>query len=260
MHILKLNFIKKFEIEKKIITQFSKCFILLIIFFLFSVCLLNAQTVLLEQNLKKDTVKKTIGQNLKHFVHFYAGISFAAGPTESDSIKINYGLSNSFVFGIRYKRKICNLYSLGYNAGISANSFNINQNKNKRFIDDSIHKKEKLILTAISLELYNRFNFGKRGNIIGKYIDLGVSGQWVARSNLYIKDNKIPAGQSKSTPIETNTRRLYFIDPFEYGVNIRLGINRLAIYADYRLSDMFKKSSGLQELPRLFIGIQIGLY
>lgn len=252
--------IKQKKILKIIFNQHKQRSILSILLFFFSIGLLNAQTVLLEQNLKRDTIKKTIGQNLKHFVHIYGGISFAAGSAEADSVKINYGLSNSFAFGIRYKRKICNLYSIGYNAGISATGFNIRQDKSKRFIDDTIHKKEKLILTALSFEIYNRFNFGKRGNIIGKYIDFGVYGHWIARSSLHVRDEIKLAGQDNPTPIEINTRRLYYIDPFGYGACLRFGINRYTITADYRLTDMFKKSSNLQELPRLFIGIQIGFY
>jgi hypothetical protein len=234
-----------------------KIFILIL---LFTVSFLNAQTVLLEQNVKKDTIKKTVGPNLKHFVHFYGGISFATSPSEADSIKINYGLSNNVSIGVRYKRKFSKVYALGYNVCFSANANNIKQNKYKRFIDDSIHKQEKLLLTSISIELFNRFNFGKRGNTIGKFIDLGAYGNLVARSTLYVKDEVKINGQNKTTPIETSTRKLYFIEPFGYGVSMRFGINRYVITADYRLSNMFKKSSGFQDLPRLYVGLQIGFF
>lgn len=231
-----------------------------IVLLIFTYSLLNAQTVLLEQNPKKDTIKRIVGQNLKHFIHVYGGISFAASPSEADSVQVNYGLSNCFSFGIRYKRKICNAYAIGYNLSMATTGYNIKQDKDKRFIDDSIHKKEKLILTALSFEFYNRINFGKRGNIIGKYIDLGVYGNWNIGSNLYLKDYIKLNGQDKATPYETNTRRLYFIDPFGYGACMRFGFNRYTITAEYRISNMFKKSSGLKDLPRLFIGLQFGFF
>lgn len=236
-----------------------KIFYLLLFSVLFT-GFLKAQTVLMEQNLKKDTIKPVFGQNLKHFYHAYLDFGFVAGPPEADSIDINYGRSNSFAIGFRYKRKICGFYAAGYDLSLSAINYNIRQSGNKRFIDDSLHKTEKFSLLNLSLELYNRFNFGRRGNIIGKFLDAGAFGDWVISARHYTKDIIKPAGSDKDEVIETTTRKLNFTEPFNYGLRARIGFNRWIISASYRLSEMFKKSSGIGELPRLSIGIQVGLY
>ena len=53
---------------------------------------------------------------------------------------------------------------------------------------------------------------------------------------------------------------LKYYEPFNYGVLARFGINRYVIYANYRLSDLFKSSYNYAELPRLTLGVQIGLH
>ena len=221
----------------------------------------GAQTVLLEEYPAKDTIPKIYGKNLNHFSHFYAGFGFAADNTKIDSVKINYGLSANYFIGIRYKRKISNYYAIGYDASLSVTNFNIRQNSNKNFLDTLQYTKEKYHYTSLSLELYNRVNFGKRGNAIGKYIDAGIYGEWVFSNYHY---TKTPYPENTTTNhgkyIETKTRKNNFTEPFIYGIKLRLGVNRWTIFTNYRLSNMFVSSHKVAELPRLFTGIQIGFF
>ena len=162
---------------------------ILLLFVLISVSIFSsAQTVLLEENPAKDTLPKIYGKNLKHFTHFYAGFGFASDNLNTDSVKINYGLSANYFIGIRYKRKINKFYALGYDVSLSATNFNIQQNTNKNFLDTHHYTKEKYHDASLALELYNRINIGKRGNSIGKYIDIGIYGEWVFSNYHYTKN------------------------------------------------------------------------
>lgn len=217
-----------------------------------------AQTVLLEQNLKADTIRHESGQNLKHFLHGYAGLGFIAGAPSGTGNSIINGLSNSFLLGLRYKRKFSGWYAAGYSCSISSDSYRIRQNQHRDSADGPSHKSEKLVLTNLSVDVYNRFNFGKRGNIIGKYIDLGVYGTWTPFSKLSVKD--VERLNNKDVISKKNTRRLSYIEPFGYGLTARMGVNRYSLFVTYRASGLFKNSFFYGDLPDYIVGLQIGLY
>jgi hypothetical protein len=45
-----------------------------------------------------------------------------------------------------------------------------------------------------------------------------------------------------------------------YGIKARAGRNHLAITGTYRLSNIFKNSYYLPEMPRFTVGVEIGIY
>jgi len=219
----------------------------------------SAQAVLLEQNVNNDTIKKTEGPNLKNYHHFYLTYGFMVDKAEKGA-DINYGNSSHFDIGYRYKLKVTNHYAVGTDLWWSFYSYNLKQSKTKVLPDTLLNDKEKLNFNNISLGLYNRINFGKRGNHIGNFLDIGAFGQYTFKLVHYTK-NKMP----NDNIVETYTKRLKYYNPLNWGLMARIGFNRYIITASYRMSDYFKSSylylgSKYPELSRLSIGAQIGLY
>ncbi len=222
----------------------------------------QAQKVLLEEHVGKDTTEPFFGPNLKHFMHFDIGYGFVVGNSNVGS-QIEYGRSSSFLFGLRYKRKINNYYSLGFSLDYYNVIYRLKQDSSKILPDKNLHDKEFLKTNNFNLELYNRFNFDRRGNYMGKYIDLGFYGNLPFSSSHQFTDDKITQNARKTKVINSE---LKYLNTFNYGVSGRLGFNRLVFYVNFRLSEMFKKSvgndykSGFSELPRAIVGIQLGLF
>lgn len=222
----------------------------------FTVITINtySQNVLFEQNVLADTVKSKAGPNLKNYVHFYFGYGIMVGPSDGDGAEISTGASSNFELGVRYKYKISNLYSFGLNLSYNFYSYRIKQESDKIFPDTIIHDKEKFMLSSLSLGVYNRFNFGRRGNVIGRYLDLGAYGDWNLIKKHYVKD-KIDGQVYK-----LSVTRLKYVENFGYGVFANLGFNRLVLTFKYRLSDLFKESYNYPELTPYTVGVQVNLY
>lgn len=222
--------------------------------------MINAQTILLEQEPGKDTIPETYGQNLKNFSHFYYGLGFIAGAGDNNGLKINYFMSNELTLGLRYKRKVNNFYALGADINCSIQNYNINQNSLKTFPNAILHDKEKLLTRELGLEFYNRFNFGKRGNYIGNFIDLAAYGQWDFFPTYVTIDNYKSGNAALAKKTKQIHSSLTYTNPFNYGLTARIGFNKYVFYGSYRLSNIFKDSSQFPELPGIIIGIQLGLH
>lgn len=225
-----------------------------LIIFIFFICETYAQAVLLEQDLSKDSLVKKTGPNLRHYHHFYMSLGFAADQAEKGA-EINYGSSNSFDFGYRYKLKICNHYAMGTDFWWGSDGYNMKQANTKLLPDTILNDKEKFTFYNFGLGYYNRINFGKRGNHVGNYLDFGVYGQWTYNLVHYTK-NKMTNGNV----VEVKTKKLNYYNPLNWGVNARIGFNRYIITASYRMSDYFITRYKYPELPRLTVGVQIGFF
>jgi len=222
------------------------------------------QTVLLEQDVNADTIPKMVGPNLKHFSHFYFGYGFVLGA-DADGSKIKYGSSSDFVYGYRYKRKLSEFYAVGFDLFYHSTAFHLKQDSTKALPNNILHddkgEKEKLTFHNFSLGLYNRFNFGKRGNYIGNFLDLGARVDWPFSVVHFTKDIYDIANINNGGVVKTKTTRLVYTEPIYYNAFARLGFNKFVITASYRLSDLFKKEYDLYpELPVLIMGVEIGLH
>jgi len=213
-----------------------------------------SQDVLFNETVNSDSVIETKGPNLKHYKHAYLGFGFAAMQSENKSSNIELGQSSNFIFGYRNKLKISNFYAIGYDVSYNLSWYRLSQTKDKLTPDAFQSDKERLTFHNLELSVYNRFNFGKRGNIIGKFIDIGAYADWTFLCSHFFK-NEIAGNVYK-----TKITHLKYYEPFNYGVLARFGINRYVVYANYRLSDLFKSSYNYAELPRLTVGVQIGLH
>ncbi|OPZ98137.1 MAG: hypothetical protein BWY70_01309 [Bacteroidetes bacterium ADurb.Bin408] len=213
-----------------------------------------AQEVLLKQDVDKDTLVRNVGPNLRHYHHTYFSYGFAAMPSEKGA-DIKYGNSSFFDFGYRYKLKICNHYAVGTDFNMGFYYYNMMQNTSKVLPDTLLNDKENFNFSNLSLGLYNRINFGKRGNYVGNFLDLGAYGLF-NYSMVHFTKNHMP---DKSI-VETRTRKLGYYNMLGWGLTARLGFNRYIITANYRMSNLFKTNYNYPELSRLTVGFQIGFY
>jgi hypothetical protein len=224
-----------------------------LIFLAFSLGVFS-QDILLSQNVKADTIRPTRGPNLKHFVQGYVGLGVPV-YTNEDVTYTKFGASTAIDFGVRYKRKLASYFAVGLDLGVSLSGYRISQEDGKFVPDTIINDKEKIQINTLAGSGYMRINVGRRGNYIGNYMDLGAYGGWNC-----VKKHKTTNENSEGEKVKVVTSGLNYIENFSYGLLTRLGSGRYALTAGYRLSDIFKASYDMPELPRLTVGLEIGIF
>jgi hypothetical protein len=230
----------------------KKILISAIILFISTSCW--SQAVLMHQDVKDNVVGKH-GPNLKNFSHFYIGFGLVVGASDSAGSDVIAGKSSNFVLGYRYKLRINNFFAIGCEAAFNSYSFSLKQNAAKITPDTIVHDKEQLNIGNLGLAGYLRFNFGRRGNQVGKFVDVGSYGDWRISGVNFTRDK-----MDNGNVVKTKISRLDYFNRFNYGALARIGFNRYVIYGTYRLSDIFKSDVKYPELPRLTIGLQIGIH
>ena len=208
---------------------------------------MNAQTVLMEQDVNQDTIIPEFGKNRKHYFSSFVGVSILPTQIDSDSVQLKTGNSTLVTAGFYYKYKVSKVYSL-------VGSFYYGQSVYK-FETEKDVKYNKLKANDVRLELANRFNFGKRGNVVGNYIELGVSGSYVYSTKLQTKRIVDDPSVNYET-LELELTGLKYIQKPNYSVHARLGFNKIAITADYRLSDLTDETLSY-DLPPLAVGVRL---
>jgi len=213
-----------------------------------------SQEILLQQNVKADTIRPSRGPNLRNFTQGYIGLGFPFFTNET----VRYtrpGVSSDFSFGLRYKRRITNYFALGLDGGIHTTSYKLKQSEPKTVPDTAINDKEKIQISTLAGSAFMRINVGRRGNYIGNYLDLGAYGGWN-----FQKKHKTTNENAEGENVRESTTRLKYIENFSYGLLTRIGTSRYTLTAQYRLSDIFLSSYSMPELPRLIIGFEVGLF
>ena len=99
-----------------------------------------------------------------------------------------------------------------------------------------------------------RFNYGRRGNQLGKYIDLGGYGNIVFDHTHFTKNKK-----ADGSTIRSRTTGLNYYQLLNYGLSARVGFNKFVLFGQYRMSNMFYGDKNLPELPRILAGLQFVL-
>lgn len=223
-------------------------------FFLVSVFRTEAQTVVIAEDLSEQEEDSDFGMNRKHYSHSYIGLHFAAGEPEFPGAGIRYGRSRTIEYGYRYKRRLSNTFSFGGEIIARRYAFHIRQSENKTVPDYVVRDREKLVFLDTGAGVYKRINFGQRGNYIGRFVDAGAYAAWIFHSrHVYFY-------QEDGMDVRVRKKGLKYPATFNYGFIARLGFNSIVIKTTYRLSDLFKESAELPELPRYSVGLEIGLH
>ena len=225
-----------------------------------------SQTVLLDENVHKlDFQMPLNGPNYKHFHQLYLNYLFIIPMNDDKEVQTDAGKSGVFTIGWRYKRKLSEWFALGTAISYSNPQYMLTQDNKKQFPNNILHKKEKLKYNNLNIELYIRFNFGKRGNIIGKFIDLGTYGAYALSVKHFYEDDADKNNPSYyAGTIIVNEKDLDYANRLNYGFTARMGVNRWVISASYRISDLitdnYKTTFNNTYFPRLNLGIELGLH
>ncbi len=216
--------------------------------------ILSAQQVIIAEDLRESAVSKDFGMNRKHFRHAYIGVHFLAGQAEESGADVRYGKSWSFEYGVRYKRKFSEFYSVGGELFTRRLAIWPEQIEGKMIPGPDIYDDEKLVYLQLGGGLYHRINVGERGNYIGRFFDTGAYAAW----NFHVRH--VYFKEQDDAYLRVRRTGMSFPALFEYGVLARLGFNNIVLKASYRLSDTFRSSAELPDIPRLHFGVEVGLH
>lgn len=204
------------------------------------------------------------GPNKTHFIYSFIGLGIMSPPKAGEGADIIYGNSKSFIYGIKYKYRISNIFSVGTGLNYNFQSWHLQQNNNKIIPTTELYDKEKIVTNNFGSEFFIRINIGKRDSTIGRYIDIAPYGEWAfktSRETKIISSNNTFLGEEYNT---TSNINLNYIGKFNYGLQLKFALGRFALTGKYRLSNLFtndfKTSVSNTELPRLILGIEIGLH
>lgn len=213
-----------------------------------------SQTVIISEDVTDRGQVPEFGVNRRHYRHFFVGMQFMAGSAENKGANIVPGRSARTEMGIRYIRRFSQTFASGIEWTIKRDAFWPEKSAGKMVPDAVAHDREKLVFMGVGLVVYQRTNFGKRGNHMGRFLDLGAYGDWLFHVRHVTSDKE------EKERVRVRRTGLDYPVPFSYGVLARVGSGRLAIKATYRMSDLFKESVNLPEFPRFTVGVEVGVH
>jgi hypothetical protein len=223
------------------------------------------QTILMQENVNDiDFKAPSQGPNYRHFGHLFIGFGFYIPDGGDFEVETKAIFTTSFEFGWRYKLKLTNWLAIGTGINYYNDIFNIKQVDDKVVPTNIKHSKERLRYNNLGTEIYMRFNFGKRGNVIGRFLDVGAYGNWAFAVNHMYEDKS-----NSQLPYMAGSERvilyhLSYVEKYNYGLKARIGINRYVITAMYRMNDLltqeYRDDVGDYYFPKLAVGFELGLH
>jgi hypothetical protein len=211
----------------------------------------------LSRNVALDTAQALKGPNLKHYSQTFYKVGFMV-PAE-DNKYMKYGRSYELGIGYRYKRKINNWYALGYEASYFFSSYSLRNFLNYPISDTVSIRSERYMQRGVNVSLYQRINYGRRGNYLGKYIDLAIWAESPFWNKHKYRFEQQGFQRFFATDGNLSLRRLPWDNLFNYGTQVRLGFNKISFYGTYRLSELFNNKQNLPGLTPFIAGFQIGI-
>ena len=217
----------------------------------------NAQEILLFENtpISFEEIDEDFGPNRKQFnflsIGFGTPLPLKIGSEEN--LPTQFGVY--FMFNKNYKLKINNLLALYSNLGYSSSRYYLNENN--RFvmpIQSLDAEKISYLIRNLKSDLGLQINMKrKRGNQFGKYINLGIYGNWIFHHKLKY--------EYPNSNLKIHKNNLSYLEKFNFGLSAKLGIKKNAIFIKYRLSDMFKSNqTDLLEIPRILAGLELDIF
>ncbi len=205
------------------------------------------QKTLLSENINEAYQKEKFGPNRLHHFSILVNYNKPFYINTDNDLKTKQWGSHSVSTGIAYKLRICNHYAIGLRALLDFGVTKFETHSEFPFYTEELDgiEMKRMNTTDGILEFYNRINFGKRGNQIGKYLDLGV----YVSSNLRNKYTSISKHEEHGVTVE-NTRKskIQGLENYGYGLTARIGSKLLAINMKYRLSPVFSHLSNEKEI------------
>ncbi|GGF09958.1 hypothetical protein [Hymenobacter cavernae] len=218
----------------------------------------QAQRVLLRADVAEDTTRTRSGPNRAYFGHLYLGYAPVVGRASGPGAELRFGRSGELQVGVRNKFRLTQTLALGADLRYARLVYHLEQNDQKIVPTTTRYERERLTLSQLQGEAFVRLNAGRRGNAVGRYLDLLGWGGWVLGSAHYYQE-PASAGAKKRKVTE---RGLGYMSRWPYGVGARLGSGRLAVVGRYRLSNTFvgEAKNRYPELPRWTVGLELGWF
>lgn len=217
----------------------------------------RAQQVLVQANVANDTVKTAFGPNRRWFGHSYVALGLAVGPAETGA-KLRYGLPSAEVrVGGRLKLRLSQSVALCGDLAYAFLRYELAQEAGKLVPASALHLRENLALHQLATGIALRLNYGRRGNVMGRYLDLLAGGSWAVGTRHTTEDVPMPGIDA----VATTESGLPYLRRFGSCAGARLGFDRYALVARYRLSPAFANGyTDWPDLPRWVVGIEVGLF
>lgn len=235
--------------------MYVKHLLLLGLFAILPLVTLNAQEIVMDETVNDEVFSRTFGPNGQHYFHRYFAWSVPVSRLSEQAVKPFS--SAQFDFGMLYKYRLNKFLSAGGDFRAEFVSYRLkNMNTLQPYL--LLPEWEKEMVTQINTTLagYGRVNFGKRGNHLGKYLDLGMFGGY----SLF--NSHVFRGEDIVTETDVNAQRNYvpYMRRWAWGFQAGFGVNILKINARYRMSDyLIKGKVNGGDLPKLMIGLEIGI-
>jgi hypothetical protein len=247
----------------KIIMKKNSCKIFLSVFLLSMLCItMQAQTVVIAEQVDTVPNDEIIGPNRLWYAHGLFQLASHIGPQEPGMHTDIF--SYSYTYGGRVKLRLWSWESLVADWGYRHDRFSIKQQQNKRSpLNTGRHQHERVSVHNLSFAFCNRLNFGRRGNIMGFWVDMGVYGDWAfVKNNVYV-DRYYDSNSAiaKRYKVRTRITHLQYIEKFNYGFTLRSGGDYFGVFANYRMNDLIKNASttSYNDLPKLTVGVEFYL-
>ena len=217
----------------------------------------RAQQVLVQANVADDTVKTTFGPNRRWFAHGYVALGLVAGPAATGAaLRSGFGSAEARLGG-RLKLRLGQSVALCGDLAYAYLRYELAQDAGKLVPAPALHQRESLALHQLTSEIALRLNYGRRGNAVGSYLDLLAGGSWAAGTRHTTDDLPAPGFHS----VATTESGLPYLRQFGGSAGARLGLDRYALVARYRLSPAFASGyAAWPELPRWVLGFEVGLF
>ncbi|PID95350.1 MAG: hypothetical protein CSA95_00045 [Bacteroidetes bacterium] len=214
---------------------------------------LVAQNVLFKDRTEDAYAVPKKGRNRALFNHFY--VAYRMAPENVSHADMHHW-NGVFSVGRRQKYAFARNFSMGWDLEYVHYKFSHRTMVTRPHGAMFDVYRATYVSHGVQLALFNRILFGKVGNNIGKYMDLGVYGAWNFNRKATLRSLEACKKRHKLL-----IRRPAFDDTFFYGVQAKLGIHRVVLVADYRfktpdLSSLFAEV----KIPKLTIGLEFSLY
>lgn len=219
----------------------------------------QAQRVVLRAEPAADSVQVRYGPNRAIFRHLYLGYTPVVGRPQGPGADLRYLRSAELFLGLRHKYRLSGGLAAGFDVRYARLAYHLRQTSGKLLPSPARHHTESLVLSQLQLEPYLRVHLGRRGNVIGRYLDLGGWGGYALGTSHHYEDRPGTGGGKRTVVVERN---LGYMQRWSYGLSSRLGSGRYAATARYRLSDTFSRevNPAYPELPRWVVGLELGLF
>lgn len=216
------------------------------------------QEVLLEETPNISPQQESWGPNRDNYIQFimYRGQYLPVGGVMLDT-KISQNQSGGV--RLQYKRKLNNLFSGLFEAVYNADQFGFSCDKPSQLNGATNYNKELLKMHSAGINVLFRINFDKkRGNHLGSFLELGLFADYLITSK-HIGYYVGTEGIDKFNKVKVTESGLNYINPFQYGILLRIGSDKYGLFYRSRYTDWITDPTINGYLPKHQLGLSYSL-